>query len=323
MGIIDFIKKQFINVIELESFEDNVLFKEIQIQDSQIQYGAQLIVRESQVAIFVNEGKLADVFYPGTYTLTTNNLPLLTNLKHWDKLFDSPFKSDVYFVNMKQFLANAWGTSQPIMMKDDNFGILRLRAFGKYSFKIKDPGYFIKQIMGLSPICSLSAIEPQLKNLIITSITDTLSNSHVSAIDIPSSQLQLSEKTSNILGVKFSDLGLELLSFTIESVSLPEAVQEAIDKRASIAAIGSLDNLTKYNVAESLNNGGSSNSDVIGLATSLGLGSVVAQQVVSSVNNKTEETIEAKLQSAKNLLDKGLISQEDYNNIKSDLLGKI
>lgn len=323
MGIMDFIKKQFINVIELESFDDNILFKEIEIQDSQIQYGAQLIVRESQVAIFVNEGKLADIFYPGTYTLTTNNLPLLTNLKNWDKLFDSPFKSDVYFVNMKQFLANAWGTSQPIMMKDENFGVLRLRAFGKYSFKIKDPSFFVKQIMGLSPSCSLASIEPQLKNLIITSITDTLVNSNISAIDVPSSQVQISEKTLNSLILKFSDLGLDLLSFSIESVSLPEQVQNAIDKRASIAAVGSLDNLTKYNVAESLNNTGSNSNDVVGLATSLGLGSVIAQQVVSSVNNKVEDSFENKLQTAKNLLDKGLISQDDYNSIKSELLGKL
>lgn len=326
MGLIDFIKKQFINVIEMTSIPDNVIVQQFPVQDSQIQYGAQLIVRESQVAVFINEGKIADIFYPGTYTLTTQNLPLLTNLNNWDKLFDSPFKSDVYFINLSTFIAQPWGTSQPITLRDAEFDLIRIRSFGKYSYKVKNPGFLLKDVLGLKPIFTIDDLAPQLKNNIILSFTKVLSSSGKSFLDLASNQEELSSNVKSNVSNKFADLGLGLIDFTIESFNVPESVQQAIDRRSSIAASGDISKLTQFNIAEALGKiEGSGGDSVASLGASLGIGNMVAQQMtnLNSVNVNKLPSLEERLLTLKNLHDKGLISVEDYNSRKNQILGDI
>lgn len=248
----NFIKKQFIDVIQWPNPDDSLLMWRFPIADEEIQNGASLTVREAQMAMFVDEGVTADVFGPGRYTLNTQTLPLLTNLKNWDKLFESPFKSDVYFFNTKQQLARKWGTSQPVTVRDAEFGAVQLRSFGMYAYRISDPAKFFKEVSGVAAEYSGAELENQLRNIAITQLAAAFGSSGIPFLDMAANQVLLSQKIGELLGAEFAKLGLTLENFTVESITLPAAIQEALDKKISMGVIGDLGRYTQYQTAESI-----------------------------------------------------------------------
>ena len=206
----NFIKKQFIDVIQWPNPDDSLLMWRFPIADEEIQNGASLTVREAQMAMFVDEGVTADVFGPGRYTLNTQTLPVLTNLKNWDKLFESPFKSDVYFFNTKQQLARKWGTSQPVTVRDAEFGAVQLRSFGMYSYRISDPAKFFKEVSGVAAQYSGVDLENQLRNIAVTQLAAAFGSSGIPFLDMAANQVLLSQKIGELLGAEFAKLGLAL-----------------------------------------------------------------------------------------------------------------
>ena len=227
--IMNFIRKQFIDVIQWESPDEHTLVWRFPIADQEIQNGASLTVRESQMALFVDEGKTADVFSAGRYTLNTQTLPVLTNLKNWDKLFQSPFKSDVYFFNTRQQIGKRWGTAQPVTVRDADFGVVQLRSFGMYSYRIADPAQFFKEISGVVESYTGEQLEAQLKNIAMTQLAAAFGTSGVPFLDMAANQVLLSQKMTELLKPEFAKLGLALENFTVESITLPENVQQALE----------------------------------------------------------------------------------------------
>ncbi len=282
MGLFDFIKSQFIEVIEWTDNSSNVMVYRFPVENKEIKMGAQLTVRESQMAVFVDEGQLTDVFAPGSYTLDTRNLPVLTKLKSWKYGFNSPFKSEVYFVNTRQFTNCKWGTTNPVMMRDAEFGMLRMRMFGTYSFKVVDPSVFLREVFGTASLFTVEGITGQLKSKIVSGISDLLAEAAVPALDLASKYDEIAAMSRNKLDSAFSELGLTLSSLVIENISLPEEVEKVLDKRTSMGIIGdSLNQYTKYQAAESIrdaaqNSGGAAGAGV-GLGAGMGLGNMFAE----------------------------------------------
>src|SRR5512132_179354 len=233
MGILDRLSPsaQFIEVIEwLDDSSDTMLYR-FPVRDQEIKNGAQLIVRESQAAVFVHEGQIADVFGPGRYAVEGGNTPILSKLGAWKYGFNSPMKSEVYFVNTKQFTDLKWGTSNPVMMRDADFGMVRLRAFGAYSLRVSDPQAFIKEIAGTNAHFVTEDIEGQLKRTLVGGFSDALAESKTAALDLASNYDELSKFTREKLTEEFKTFGLELTKFVIENISLPPEVEAAMDKR--------------------------------------------------------------------------------------------
>jgi len=259
MGLMNFIRGEFIDVIEwVDETNDTLLWKFPRFQNA-IKNGAQLTVRESQMAIFMDEGKFADVYGPGRYTLTTQNMPLLTTLKSWKHGFNSPFKVDVIFVNTKQFLNQKWGTKQPILLRDPEFGPIRIRAFGSFAFRVdEDPKTLITEIAGTNPDFTTEEISVQIRNFIVTRFTDAVAESKLPVLDMASNLNEYSEKIQEILKPSVSQYGLKLTTFLVENISLPEAVQEALDRRASMGIIGkeNMGTYTQMQFADSMGKGG-------------------------------------------------------------------
>lgn len=324
--IMSFIRKQFIDVIQLPEMNSQSLIQQFPMQDQEIQNGAQLVVRESQIAIFVNEGVLADVFQPGTYTLTTKVIPLLTNLKNWDKLFDAPFKSDVYFINSKLNMGVGWGTSQPITVRDKDLGIVRIRAFGQYSYKISDPKKFLTQIAGLQNNYSRTDLETQLRSIVVSSFSSTLGEGKVPFLDMASNQHEMALLVKEKLKEKFEAHGLLLQDFNIENLNLPEEVQKKIDERSSMGVLGDLNQYSKYKMAESIPLAAQNEGGMAGIGASMSMGMAMADSFKNMNNPQSsqpqQDDMETKLTKAKSMLDKSLISQDEYNKLKADLLSK-
>ena len=245
MGILNAIKGQLIDVIEWSDASSNTMVHKYDMNGKEIMMGAQLTVRESQVAIFVNEGQLADVFEPGRYELQTSNMPILTALKSWRYGFNSPFKSDVYFVNTKQFLNMKWGTSNPVMMRDSEFGMIRLRAFGIYSFKVSDASTFLKEVFGTSSLFTVDGVEGQIKRTLVSGLSDAIAESKIPALDLAANYDELGNYAMQAINPKLAPLGLTLCSFVIENISLPEEVEKSMDKRTSMGVLGNLDQYAK------------------------------------------------------------------------------
>ena len=226
MALMDFIRKQFIDIIQWTESGDGTLAWRFPMADMEIQNGASLTVRESQVAVFVNEGQVADVFGPGMYKLTTQTLPVLTYLKNWDKLFESPFKSDVYFFSTRQQLDQKWGTPQPITIRDKDFGAVRLRAFGNYAFRIADPKAFHTNISGTRDIYSVADLDGQLRGLVLQNISNAIASSGLPFLDLAANQIMFADALAKQLQPEFTKLGIQLDSLTVQSVSLPEELQK-------------------------------------------------------------------------------------------------
>src|SRR5678816_4341099 len=240
MGIFDRLSPtaQFIEVIEWLDDSSNTLLYRFPVRDQEIKNGAQLIVRESQAAVFVHEGQIGDVFGPGRYSVDGGNTPILSKLGAWKHGFNSPIKSEVYFVNTKQFTDLKWGTSNPIMLRDSDFGIVRLRAFGAYSLRVADPSEFIKQIAGTNAQFQTDDIDGQLKRAIVTEFSDALGELKIPALDLAAQYKELGEQIRGKINEDFKGYGLEVTKFYVENVSLPQEVEAAMDKRASMGALG-------------------------------------------------------------------------------------
>jgi membrane protease subunit (stomatin/prohibitin family) len=287
----EFLTKQLIDVIQWNETEDGVLAWRYPMEDMEIQNGGQLTVRESQLAAFVNEGKIADVLEPGLHTLTTRNLPLLTDLMNWDKGFESPFKSDVYFFSTRLQMAQKWGTATPITIREKEFGAVRLRGYGIYSYRIKDPRKFFTEVSGTRDAYYVSDLEGQLRETIVARMTDVFATSDVSFLDMAANQAALAQKIATAVQPGFAALGLELNQFTVENISLPDELTKVMDQRIGVQMAGNLGSYTQFQAAQALgtaaaNPGGAAGVGVgVGAGISLGralAGSMTASEIVNS-----------------------------------------
>jgi membrane protease subunit (stomatin/prohibitin family) len=277
MSLREFISKQYIDVIQWTEEENGILATRYPMQDLEIQNGARLTVRESQMAAFINEGQLADVFGPGSYTLTTQNLPILTDLLNWDKKFQSPFKSDVYFFSTRQQTAQKWGTATPITIRDKEFGAVRVRGYGIYAWHVFDPRVFHTKVSGTRDIYLVSDIEGQLRETIVSHMTDTFAGSSVPFVDMAANQTALAKRIGEGLKPVFADLGLMLDSFVVENLSLPEELQKTLDARIGMNMVGDLGRYAQFQAGTSLpvaaaNEGGGGASAGMGLGAGLAMG---------------------------------------------------
>ena len=280
MALADFISKQFIKVIQWNEDSDSVLSYRYPMQDMEIENGGQLTVRESQLALFVNEGRIADVFAPGLHTLNTRNLPVLTDLMNWSKDFESPFKSDVYFFSTRLQIDQKWGTPEPITTRDKEYGVLRLRAFGNYSYRIADPRKFFTEVTGTREAVFAADMEGQLRTTIIARLTAIFAGSEISFVDMAANLGALTDKVTNDVKPYFSGLGLELSQFAIASVSLPEDLQKVMDQRIGVNMAGDLGRLTQFEAAESLEEAAQNTGGTAGMGVGLGAGAAMAQALM-------------------------------------------
>ena len=288
MSLRDFITKQFIDVIEWVEPEQGILAYRYPMQDREIQNGGKLTVRDSQAAVFVNEGKVADIFGPGLYTLTTETLPILTYLRNWDKAFKSPFKSDVYFFSARIQTDQHWGTQNPISIRDKEFGAIRLRGFGIYSYHLSDAKSFYSKISGTRDLYRVADLEGQLRNTIIAKMTDAFAASQVPFLDMAASQGALAEKISETLKPAFTQYGLTLDTLVVENLSLPDELQKVLDQRISMNMLGDMGKYTQYQVAQSIpiaaaNEGGGA----VGIGAGLGAGVAMGQAMMEAVKKST------------------------------------
>jgi membrane protease subunit (stomatin/prohibitin family) len=345
MSLGSFIKKQFIDVLQWNEETEGVLAWRFPMQDFEIQNGAILNVRESQVALFVNEGTIADVFGPGTHKLTTNTLPVLTNLKNWDKLFDSPFKSDVYFFSTRVQTGRKWGTPQPITIRDKDFDMIRVRAFGMYSYRVADARKFFTEISGTREVYTREDVEDQLRGIMLATMATSLGGSNVAFLDMAANQALMAQQVKGDLATAFARYGVGLDEFNVASVSLPEELQAALDERIGAGMKGGLSadkmgGFTKFQVASSIPLAAQNEGGLAGMGAGLGAGVAVGQAMAQGLSGAfapaaspaaaapipapaAEDSIENRLQKLKGLLDKGLISAADYDSTKAELLKKL
>ncbi len=281
MAFWDKIKGELIDIIEWMDDSNDTMVYRFERYGNEIKYGAQLVVRESQAAVFINEGKLADVFLPGQYTLETQNLPILSTLKGWKYGFQSPFKAEVYFVNTRRFTDLKWGTRNPIMLRDAEFGPVRLRAFGTYCMRVKDPATFIREIVGTDGHFTTSEITDQLRNMIITRFTDLLGESKIPILDLAGNYNELSDFSTRKLGPEMEPYGLEMTKLLVENISLPQAVEEALDKRSSMGVVGNLNAYTQFQAANAMEDvaNNPSQGGMAGGGMGMGMGFAMANQM--------------------------------------------
>jgi membrane protease subunit (stomatin/prohibitin family) len=279
-----FFSKQFIDVIEWTEPQDGILAYRYPMEDREIQNGGQLTVRDSQLAVFVNQGQIADVFGPGLHTLSTNTLPILTYLMNWDKAFKSPFKSDVYFFSSRLQINQKWGTATPITIRDKEFGAVRMRAYGIYAYRIADPKMFYEKVSGTREAYWVADLEGQLRNTIVGRMTDAFANSAVSFLDMAASQLQLGQTMLAALKPIFADLGLFLDNFVVENISLPDELQKLLDQRIGMNMMGDMGRYQQFQVAQSIPIAAANESGgAAGIGAGLGAGMIMAQQMMGAM----------------------------------------
>ncbi|MBE2275130.1 MAG: SPFH domain-containing protein [Rhodobacteraceae bacterium] len=277
--VFDFLKGEFIDVISwLDDTRDTMVWR-FDRRDQAIKYGAKLTVREGQAAVFIHEGQLADVFGPGLYELQTNNMPILTTLQHWDHGFQSPFKSEIYFVNTTRFNDQKWGTKNPIMARDPEFGPVRLRAFGTYSMRVSDPGKFITEIVGTDGEFTTDEISIQIRNIIVQAASQVLAGSGIPVLDMAANTEQLGQIIAKTIAPKVADYGLTIPEFYVENISLPEEVEKALDKRTSMGVVGDLNRYMQYNAAEAMAQPGSAMGQMMGAGMAAGMGAALGQSI--------------------------------------------
>ena len=281
MGLFDKLRGEFIDIIEwVDTTSDTIVWKFPRYQN-EIKMNAKLTVRESQWAVFMNEGKIADVFEPGMYTLTTQNMPLLTTLKGWKYGFDSPFKADVFFVSQRQFLNQKWGTRNPVMLRDAEFGPVRLRAFGNFAFRVKDAGLFIKEIAATNPEFSVDGINEQLRNVAITRGIDAIAQAKIPILDLAANYDEVSALITEKIKPEFEELGLTLTKFLIENISLPPEVEAALDKRSSMGIVGNLGAYAQFQAANAMEQAAAnpSGGGLAGAGIGAGIGMAIGGQL--------------------------------------------
>ena len=349
MALMDFIKKQFIDVLQWTEEGDGTLAWRFPMSGMEIQNGGTLVVRESQMAIFVNEGKVADVFGPGTYKLTTQTLPVLTYLKNWDKLFESPFKSDVYFFSTRQQIDQKWGTPQPITIRDKDFGAVRLRAFGNYAFRVADPKLFHTEISGTRESYPVADLEGQLRGLVLQNISNAIAGSGLPFLDLAANQVMFADALTKELAPIFAKLGLLIENLTVQNVSLPEELQKILDQKIGMGMVGNdMAKFMQYQTAQAIpkfaeNSGGGSGiaGDAMGLGAGVALGQVLAQnlqqglqtpvapaaaaaaQAAAAPAGVRPDEVMATLEKLGELKSKGILTQEEFDAKKAELLKKL
>ena len=285
MGLFNKLKNEFIDIIDWLDPSNNTIVYRFPRYQNEIKMGAKLTVRESQVAVFINEGQIADIFQPGMYTLSTQNMPILSTLKGWKYGFNSPFKAEVYFVNTKKFLDNKWGTPNPVMVRDPEFGPVRLRAFGVYEYRVEDAGKFIKDIVGTDGDFTVEKINNQLRNIIITRFSDAVAESKIPVLDMASNYNEFSEKIGQVIIDEYKEYGLNMTKFLVSNISLPEEVEKAMDKRSSMGVLGDLNRYTQFQAANAMeaaatNPGGGAAASGMGM----GMGFAMAGQMMNAMN---------------------------------------
>jgi len=352
MGLMSFIKKQFIDIIQWTESDDGTLAWRFPMADMEIQMGASLTVRESQLAIFVNEGKVADVFGPGRYTLSTQTIPVLTYLRNWDKLFESPFKSDVYFFSTRQQIDQKWGTPQPITVRDKDFGAIRLRAFGNYAYRVADPKLFHTEIAGTRALYTSGDLEGQLRGLVLQNISNAIASSGVPFLDLAANQMDFAQALTKELDPAFAKIGLKLEGMTVQNVSLPEELQKILDQKIGMGMVGNdMGKFMQYQTAQAIpgltqggGGGGGIVGDAMGLGAGVALGQVLAQNLQSGLhpapvqavpslvatesasngaNTLKPEDIMATLEKLGELKAKGILTSEEFDTKKTELLKKL
>ena len=288
MGLFDKIKGELIDIIEwVDSSNDTMVYR-FERYGNEIKTGAKLTVRESQAAVFINEGQLADVFTPGMYTLSTENMPILSTLKGWAHGFNSPFKAEVYFVNTKRFTDLKWGTKNPIMLRDPEFGPVRLRAFGSYSIKVGDPGKFLKEIVGTDDDFNTDEITNQLRNIVVSRFTDALGEAKIPVLDLASNYDELGEFITKKIQGEFGEYGLQLQKLLVENISLPEAVEQALDKRSSMGVLGNLNQYTQFQAANAMETAAANPNGMASGGMGMGMGFAMANQMGQSMSNNQQ-----------------------------------
>ncbi len=345
MALMDFIKKQFIDILQWTEEGDGTLAWRFPMRDMEIQNGGMLVVRESQMAVFVNEGQVADVFGPGTYKLTTQTLPVLTYLKNWDKLFQSPFKSDVYFFSTRQQIDQKWGTPQPITIRDKDFGAVRLRAFGNYAFRVADPKLFHTEISGTREAYTVADLDGQLRGLVLQNISNAIAGSGVPFLDLAANQVMFADALAKELQPAFAKIGLALETLTVQNVSLPEELQKILDQKIGMGMVGNdMGKFMQYQTAQAIpkfaenaGQGGGIAGDAMGLGAGVALGQVLAQNLqqglqggaaaaqaapAAAVGVRPDEVM-ATLEKLGELKAKGILTQEEFDAKKTELLKKL
>ena len=344
MALMDFIKKQFIDIIEWTEAGDGTLAWRFPMADLEIQNGASLTVRESQMAVFVNEGKVADVFGPGRYTLTTATLPVLTYLQNWDKLFKSPFKSDVYFFSTRQQVDQRWGTTQPVTIRDKDFGAVRLRAFGNYSYRVAEPKLFHTEISGTRDTYTAAELDGQLRGLMLQHISDAVASSGVAFLDLAANQIEFAKALHAATAPSFAAIGLKLEAVTLQNVSLPEELQKILDQKIGMGMVGGdMGKFMQYQTAQAIpkfaegsgQGGGGIAGDAMGLGAGVALGQVMAQQLSQGLQGSASpaaaaapagvrpDEVMATLEKLAELKTKGIVTQEEFDIKKAELLKKL
>ncbi|MEO7392194.1 MAG: SPFH domain-containing protein [Ramlibacter sp.] len=347
MALMDFIKKQFIDIIQWTEDGEGTLAWRFPMRDMEIQYGGSLTVRESQMAVFVNEGKVADVFGPGMYKLTTQTIPVLTYLKNWDKLFESPFKSDVYFFSTRQQVDQRWGTPQPITIRDKDFGAVRLRAFGNYNFRVADPKLFHTQISGTRELYTVSELEGQLRGTVLQHISDAIAQSGIPFLDLAANQIEFARALATAVAPSFEAIGLKLEGMTVQNLSLPEELQKLLDQRIGMGMVGNdMGKFMQYQTAQAIPEmakgaagGGGVAGDAMGLGAGLAMGQVLAQNLqqglqggaanaaaqaaAAAASTVKPDDVMATLEKLGELKSKGILTQEEFDAKKAELLKKL
>ncbi|MBP9092749.1 SPFH domain-containing protein [bacterium] len=329
--MLDIFKKQFIEVIEWTEESDGVLAYRFPTLDKEIQTGAQLTVRDSQMALFVNEGNVADHFGPGRYTLNTQNLPILTTLMNWDKAFKSPFKSEVYFFSTREQIDQRWGTQTPIAIRDKEFGVIRLRAFGTFSYQIEEPNTFHQKISGTRQVYTTSELDGQLRSMILTQIATKLGQADTAFLDMAANQQKFSEQLKSELDLPFLQYGLKLNTFLVQSVTLPEELQEYLDKQSQMNLVGDLKKYANFQAADSISAAANNPGGLAGAGVGLGMGAVIGQTMGQALGglgqgmgaNASSEDVYAKLEKLHGLVSKGILTQEEFDAKKAELLKSI
>lgn len=350
MALMDFIKKQFIDILEWTEDGEGTLAWRYPMADREIQNGATLVVRESQMALFVNEGQAADVFGPGTYKLTTQTLPILTYLKNWDKLFQSPFKSDVYFFSTRQQIDQKWGTPQPITVRDAEFGAVRIRAFGNYAYRIAEPKAFHTEVSGTRDRYTVADLDGQLRGLIMQNIATGIAQSNIPFLDLAANQQMFAQALSQALSPAMQAYGLKLEGMTVQSISLPDELQKVLDQKIGMGMVGQdMGRFMQYQTAQAIPKmaeGVAAGGDAGGLAgAGLGMGAGVAMGQVLAQNMQAAmqggapaagtpataaaaETVKAEdviatLEKLGELKTKGILTEDEFNTKKAELLKKL
>lgn len=349
MALMDFIKKQFIDVLQWTEDSDGTLAWRFPMAGLEIQNGATLVVRESQMALFVDEGKVADVFGPGTYKLTTQTLPVLTYLKNWDKLFESPFKSDVYFFSTRQQVDQKWGTPQPITVRDAEFGAVRIRAFGNYAYRVVDPKKFHTEISGTREAYTVQDLDGQLRGLIMQQISVAIAQSKIPFLDLAANQLLFAQALSQALNPAMEGYGLKLEAMTVQSISLPEELQKVLDQKIGMGMVGNdIGKFMQYQtaqaipkMAEGVGAGGDAGGLAgagLGMGAGVAMGQILAQNMQSALQGTAPaagaaaaaapvgvkpEDVMATLEKLGELKSKGILTDDEFNAKKAELLKKL